>query len=455
MLITNKIAICHNKIFIPAVFPFIFLFLITFNLYTSAQEKLSESEQKSIIATLCSKLEKLYPVTEIGIKTSLNILKYYESGKYSDYTLLPEFMQHLNDDLDSLSKDSHLGIIYDPAMVSEIQKENDTGVKGKSYADLISASERWNNFGFKELKILEGNIGYLNLQMFFSLKYAAETAVAAMNFFSNCNSLIIDLRINGGGWDDMVTFLVSYFMDKNDDIIFSITHSTLDSSYFASVPSVYVPGKKLTNIPIIILTSKSTASAAEAFTNIMKHFSKNTLVVGETTAGAENPVDHIVLFGGYLLRIPTWQKIYSYDNSAWEGAGLKPDIKAEPDTALNFAHMYLLHKLKEETTDETIKNRYQWYIEGINALNNPISISGNIMQSYSGIYGNRNIAYENNNLYYQYKGRTKRKMFVISNEYFLIEGLDFLRVKFIKENNKVTGLNEVYDDGNITKLTKE
>lgn len=444
-----------NKIFILPAFSFIFLFFIACSLESLAQEKLSKSEQKVIIDALCSKLEKLYPVPETGKKTSLYILKNYEVGKYSNYTLLPEFIQHLNDDLQFSSKDGHLGIIYDSTMASELQKEKDTGEKGKSYADLTFESERWNNFGFKELKILEGNIGYLNLQSFFSLKYAGETAVSAMNFFSNCNALIIDLRKNGGGWDDMVTFLASYFINNDDDIIFSIMHSTLDSSYFASVPSIYVPGKKLTDISVIILTSKSTASAAEAFTNIMKHFSKNTFVIGETTAGAENPVDHIVLFGGYILRIPTWQKIYSYDNSGWEGTGVKPNIEVESDTAFNYAHMYLLHKLKEETTDAAVKNKYQWYIEGINALNNPISLSENIMQSYSGKYGNRKISYENNNLYYQYKGRTKRKMIAISKEYFLIEGYDFFRLKFITDNNKVIGLNEVYDDGNITKLTKE
>jgi hypothetical protein len=455
MLMTNKIAIYRDRIFILLACSLIFLFFITFSSYTLAQEKLSEPEKKAIVDTLCSKLKKLYPVPETGKSTSLNILKNYEEGKYSDYIMLPEFIQHLNDDLELLSHDGHLGIIYDPVMASELQKENESGEKGKSYADLIFESERWNNFGFKELKILEGNVGYFKFNMFFSLKYAAETAVAAMNFFSNCNSLIIDLRQNGGGWDDMVTFLASYFINNNEDILFSITHSTLDSSYSASVPSMYVPGKKLTNIPVIILTSRSTASAAEAFTNIMKHFSKNTLVVGKTTAGAENPVDHIVLFGGYILRIPTWQKMYSYDKSGWEGVGVKPDIEAESDTALNFAHMYLLHKLKEESTDESVKNKYQWYIEGLNALNNPVLIAENILQSYSGIYGNRKISYENNELYYQYKGRTKRKMFAISNEYFLIEGNDFVRVKFITYNDKVTGLNEIYDEGNITELKKE
>lgn len=455
MLSKYKKTILHYKIFVLSAFPLIFLFLFAFNSYSFAQAKLNILQQKVIIDSLCSKLEKLYPISEISKKTSLGILKNYEDEKYFNYTLIPEFMQHLNDDLESLSKDGHLGIIYDPEMASELIMGEVTNEKGKSYADLTSESERWNNFGFKVLKILDGNVGYLDLRTFFSLKYASHTAIAAMNFFSNCNALVIDLRKNGGGWDDMVTFLASYFIDNTDDIIFSITHSTLDNSYFASVPPVFVPGHKLTNLPLVILTSRSTASAAEAFTNIMKHFNKNTLVIGKTTAGAENPIDQVILFGDYILRIPTWQKIYSYDKSGWEGVGVKPDIEAESDTALNYAHIYLLHKLQKESMDESIRKKYQWYIDGISALDTPISIPENIIQSYAGEYGNRKISYENNNLYYQYKGRTKRKMFAISDEYFIIEGYDFFRVKFISDDYKVVGLNEIYDDGSITSITKE
>lgn len=435
--------------------PHIFLFFITINSSSFAQEKLTQSQQSAIIDSLCFKLEKLYPVHEIGEKTGKGIRKNFDSGKYSDYTLPAEFVQHLNDDLQSLSKDGHLGIIYDSVMSAELQKEKVSGEKEKSYADLIAESERWNNYGFKELKILEGNIGYLDLRMFFSIKYAGETAAAVMNFFSNCNGLIIDLRRNGGGWDEMVTFLAAYFIDNAEGIIFNITRSTLDSSYFASVPSAYVPGKKLTNIPLIILTSKSTASAAEAFTNIVKHFSKNTQVVGETTAGAENPVESIVLFGGYVIQMPVWQKIYSYDKTGWEGIGVKPDLEVKSDDALNVAHLNLLNKLKEETIDETIKNKYQWYIEGVNALNNPVKVKKDIMLAYSGTYGNRKIYFENDDLYYQYKGRSKRKMIPISDEYYLIKDIDSYRVKFIKDNEKVKGLIVIYDDGTITNLTKE
>ncbi|MGE5681628.1 MAG: S41 family peptidase [Bacillota bacterium] len=455
MLTKNNLKKLGNRILIVPAFCLILFSLSILASDSFSQERLSESRQKEIIDTLCSKLEKFYPIPETGKNTSRYIYGNYQEGKYSIFTLPSEFVQQLNNDLEFSSKDGHLGIIFDSLTAAELKNEYKSNDSGKSYADLIYESERWSNYGFKELKILDGNIGYLNLKTFFSLKYAGETAATAMNFFSNCNGLIIDLRGNGGGWDEMVTFLASYFINNVDDVTLNVTRSTLDNSYSTSKLSAYVPGKKLTSIPVVILTSKSTASAAEAFTSIMKHFSKNASVIGETTAGAENPVSDIFLFGAYILRIPTWQKISSYDMTGWEGSGIKPDIEVDSDSSLEAAHIFLLQKLKEGSMNETIKNKYLWYIEGVNALRNSISIPVNIMQAYSGKYGNRNIYFENGGLHYQYKGRKKRRMCAISNDYFLIEGSDQFRVKFIKNNNKVIGLNAVYNDGSIINLKKE
>ena len=44
--------------------------------------------------------------------------------------------------------------------------------------------ERKANFGFREVKILDGNIGYLDLGGFSGFREAAETGIAAMNFLS-------------------------------------------------------------------------------------------------------------------------------------------------------------------------------------------------------------------------------------------------------------------------------
>jgi hypothetical protein len=52
-------------------------------------------------------------------------------------------------------------------LTEELKKEVEEGESGETYADFILESQRWKNFGFKELRILDGNIGYLELRTFF------------------------------------------------------------------------------------------------------------------------------------------------------------------------------------------------------------------------------------------------------------------------------------------------
>jgi C-terminal processing protease CtpA/Prc len=49
------------------------------------------------------------------------------------------------------------------------------------------------------VEILNGNVGYLDLRIFFHSKYAGKTAAASMDYLSNCDAIIVDLRNNGGG----------------------------------------------------------------------------------------------------------------------------------------------------------------------------------------------------------------------------------------------------------------
>jgi C-terminal processing protease CtpA/Prc len=309
-------------------------------------------------------------------------------------------------------------------------------------------------YGFKELKILEGNIGYMVLSIFFSTKYAGETAITAMNYFSNCHALIIDLRKNRGGWDDMVTLLSSYFFDSEDNVIFAISHSTLDHSYYASMTSVYVPGKRLSDIPLYILTSPSTGSAAEAFTHIHKHLNPRATIVGEKTSGAENPVDHLALNSQFILRIPCWKKIYTFTDSRWEGEGIEPDIKVDADKALSVAHMEALKKLQKETADNAAKMKYQWVFDGLNARNNPVSVDRNRLQSYTGRYRDRIISYENGELYYQWGRRPKSRMIPISDIYFILESYDYFRIRFKKKEGDVVILEEVFTNGRVIENQK-
>jgi C-terminal processing protease CtpA/Prc len=438
-----------------------FLLLLTVTIFScpliSVAEQsvtLSAKKQAELVADICEKVKKLYPFPEIGEETSGAISGEYDKGNYGEYTDPHDFANRITIDLERFSNDTHFRLMYDPEGAVQMRKLKDVEVAEESLTARESRIERWNNYGFKELKILEGGIGYLDLRLFFAASYAGGIAVAAMDFLSECNAVIIDLRYNGGGWDDMVNLLLSYFTESRGGVVFDVAQSTLDSTYYAASTLPYVPGKKLNDIPVYVLVSQGTASAAEAFAAEIRCVNSRATLVGETTAGAENPVGTVVVGDDFLLSIPVWRRVYSAFDINWEGKGVKPDIEVNVTKALQTAHIDALEKLAGGVTNEDVKDRYQWALDGVRAVYEPLSIPTEIQNSYVGNYGTRKVTCIDGELYYQYKDRTKRKMMAIKSDYFVVENYDFFRVKFIRKNNEVSVLREIFTDGLITNCAR-
>ncbi|UCG93305.1 MAG: S41 family peptidase [candidate division WOR-3 bacterium] len=429
-------------------------FLICSLLFAQQGTILTKTQQKEIIAELCEKIQNIYPFPEIAEQTISGLQTYYEEGKYSAYTDRSEFANYLTIDLEHLSNDTHFRFSFNPEVAVEMKKQKNHEVLEESLTAYEAEIEKWQNYGFKELKIMDGGIGYLDLRLFFATYYAGEVAVAAMNFFTNCNAVIIDLRYNGGGWDDMVNFLLSYFVESRGEVIFNVAQYTIDSSYYAGKTISYVPGKRFTNIPVYVLISRSTASAAEAFSSKIKYINSHAVLVGETSAGAENPISRVVIGDEFVLSIPSWRAVYQKYDTDWEGIGVKPDIEVAAEKALDVAHIDALRKLSETAVEEEVKEKYQWALDGVLAIGEPVSLPEDVLQAYAGNYGIRDIHFEDGVLYYQYKKRTKRRMLPVREDYFVVENYDFFRVRFTKEKGRITSLDEIFTDGSVMRNTR-
>jgi hypothetical protein len=423
-------------------------------LFAQHDNLLTTTQQKEIIDELCETVRNIYPFPEIAEQTVAGIQAYYEQGKYSEYTERSEFANHLSIDLEDLSNDTHFYLSYNPAIAAEMKKQMAHEVQEESLTAYEARIEKWNNYGFRELKILDGVIGYLDLRLFFATYYSGDVAVAAMNFFTNCNAVIIDLRYNGGGWDDMVNLLLSYFAEAHDEVIFNVDQYTIDSTYYAGKTISYVPGKRLTGMPVYVLISRSTASAAEAFASRIKYINSQAVLVGETSAGAENPISRIIIGDAFILNIPSWRTVYQKYDTDWEIVGVKPDIEVASEEALVTAHIDALRKLSDTATEKDVKDKYQWALDGVRAVYEPVSLPEDIVQAYAGNYGTRDIYVEDGVLYYQYKESTKRRMLPIREDYFVVENYDFFRVRFIIHKGKITSLEEIFTDGSVVRNTR-
>jgi hypothetical protein len=417
-----------------------FLLLMLLSVQIHAQT-ITATEKTEILSDVIQKIERIYPFPEISEKIIAGLNKQISNGYYDGINSHVDFATQVTYSLEEFSNDKHLDLLYNPELAKALLKETSNS---SDYTKEEAKTEIWNNYGFKELKILDGNVGYLNLSVFFSTNYAGKIADAAMAYFSNCNALIIDLRENGGGWSDMVVYLLAYFIDNTEPLVLNITESTLDSTIYSEVVPTYVPGPKLTNIPIYILTSPVTASAAEAFTSHLKYFNKLTIIVGKKTKGAENPVEHLAVDENFVLQIPAWKKLYTGNPIVWEGIGIEPDIEVVPEDALSTVYKNALQKLLKAANDQTAMEKYKWALDGLSAGYDNIDI--NSIKEYVGSYGKIQIKFRDDKLYYQTDGGFSGLMIPISDDYFVVEGLSYFRIKFIKNENTII-LKQVFTYG--------
>lgn len=135
--------------------------------------------------------------------------------------------------------------------------------------------------------ILNENIGYIRYGSF-------ETELGdgnwnwVFNYLATCDGLIIDVRDNGGGLLNAVEPLVSHFIDKKT-LAGYISHKTGPGHDEFSEPFAYYfspapEGSIMWEKPVVVLTNRSTFSAANNFVSIMKLLPQ-VAVVGSTTGG--------------------------------------------------------------------------------------------------------------------------------------------------------------------------
>lgn len=126
--------------------------------------------------------------------------------------------------------------------------------------------------------------------------------------------------------------------------------------------------------------------------------------------------------------------------------------KNSGDNYANIAKAYLINK----DTTNAIRNYkiaselnpiYEWAIDGLNTKINPIKIDKIILKTYVGNYGPRNVFIEEGELFYQRENGPKYKMTPINENYFYFDEIEYFRLKFIRKNSVVIGVEGHYEDG--------
>lgn len=307
--------------------------------------------RSAVVDELSKQLNDRYVFPDVANKMETNLRTRLKNSEYDGLTGAKAFTTKLTADLQAISHDKHLRVRYSVQPIPVRQERGEPTAEEK--AEFTSYMRRM-NYGFEKVERLPGNIGYIGLQGFFDPEGGVDTVAAAMNFISNTDALIFDLRENGGGDPAMVALISSYlFGDKPvhlNDLYFRPGNRTDE---FWTKPNV--AGKRYGETKdIYILTSSYTFSGAEEFTNNLKALKRAT-IIGETTGGGANPGGTIRLNEHYQAFIPVGRAINPITKTNWEGVGVEPDVKVPKEQALHTAQLLALNKLLPTLKDEDLK----------------------------------------------------------------------------------------------------
>jgi retinol-binding protein 3 len=406
-------------------------------------ETLDVKRQSLIIDSVAVALDSNYVFPDVAKKMGKYLREQKKKGAYKDLTSAQSFTEALTRDVRKINNDRHLAVRFLSTFPAYL---NDPDSMSREDLERRIRNEASQNFGFQKLERLEGNVGYLDLRGFNDARWAGATAVAAMNVLANSDALIIDLRKNGGGESSMIQLLASYLLDgsKHINSFYYRDRNKTEQSW----TQAYVPGKKMGDIPVYVLTSSFTFSAAEEFTYDLKCLKRAT-IVGETTGGGAHPVMGVYFKSLKVgVQVPIARAVNPVTQTNWEGTGIAPDIAVPQEKALETAHREALKKILEKTKDEEQRKRLAWSLAALEARLNPVRLDPERLKQYPGKYGPRTITLENGALYYQREGRPKYKMIPMSQGTFMFDDLGYFHLQFICDaTGKPTEVVGLYDDG--------
>jgi formylglycine-generating enzyme required for sulfatase activity len=432
--------------------------MIFFHFHVFAQEgensTLDHQTKGKIIDWVCNKLNENYVFPEVAKKMENHVRKQFKKGQYQQENSIREFTRALTRDLVSICKDEHLRVRINsnPPPPDSASEE----VKEKALKERIE-SDRQENYHFKKIEHLPGNVGYLRFDKFDDPRYAGSTAVAAMNFLANCYALIIDLRYNGGGHETMIHLIFSYFFDEpvhyNN---FYIRNRDVTEQHWTSA---YVEGPKMTDVDLYVLTSRNTFSAAEGFAYALKNLNRAT-IVGETTGGGAHPCEyHYLRDLDIELKVPHGRAYFPETGLNWEVAGVEPDVKTSSEKAYQTAYTLALQNLYAKA-EGAQKEVLKWKWEYQKALLNPFPVDSGILKSYAGEYGPIRIDFDEGELFVLEPGENEyKRLCALSKKLFVIDGNEEIRGQFeIDENGNVVAIIGIIANGSkqrMPKTTKE
>jgi len=291
-----------------------------------ANPALDASSRHRIIASAIASIKHHHIDPLEAQKAADALLAHERQGDDDSATSTKEFTRLVTKQMREATGDHQLELLYSPHAIPE-RPSGPPPALSTAYRDEM----RRVNCAFERVGMLPHNFGYLKLNAFPDTAVCEATATAAMVKLNDADALIFDLRENRGGFPNMVSLIAAYLFDHPEYMYCPLENTTAESWTHSPVP-----GNKLADKPVYILTSLRTISAAEEFTYDLKMLKRAT-VVGETTAGANHAANLHAIGDNFYVATVEVQAINPYSKHNWNDTGVDPNFKVRAPDALTAA----------------------------------------------------------------------------------------------------------------------
>jgi hypothetical protein len=298
----------------------------------SSQEELgrgADPDRSEVLSRIADLLESNFVLTERAKEMADAFRTRSTSGAYDGYVESTDFAAAVTTDLVAITGDSHtLFRVIEPTVL------NEAPVSPMHHPLRLFRLGQDEHLGINRLEWYPGHVGYLDLTRIYPLSESREMVDAAIRFLSLADAVIIDLRENGGGSGESLPYLCGFFLPGSTQLTSYI--STQDGFLKEFWTSEEGPHESLADVPLFLLTSERTFSAAEMFAYDMQVLGRAT-AVGDPTGGGANSVDLFPIDEEFEIYISTSRAINPITGGNWEGSGVIPDVRVPEEVALDTA----------------------------------------------------------------------------------------------------------------------
>ena len=182
-------------------------------------------------------------------------------------------------------------------------------------------------------EMLEGNIGFIRIDAFDKgAEQEFETHLQSL-VDAGAKALIFDVRVNGGGYADVMSEMLDKLLPKGMIISMTDKNGNTDENY---------SDDECVGLPMAVLTNRYSISAAEFFAAAIQEYGVGT-VVGEKTGGKGYAQTMMPLSDGSALNISTY-RYYTPKGNTLAETGVTPDV----EVALEEEKLQDFYTLKKE-----------------------------------------------------------------------------------------------------------